>query len=171
MRQVTRTLLCEHMPRWPWFCHVGTVFTAENIKRIDSWNHAIEQCSGRIWEIATLQVRNSFFREISQLDWYRFNDWNNIVVDVRSLIAPLIERFVLPVSTKHSLPKVFVDQVRWDVTGIAMETEFADIRPPNFNINVLAPWYERGHFPCGWDGPELPDGWNGEFPPFKLFVY
>ena len=62
---------------------------------------------------------------------------------------------------ENNLPKVFEDTVQWDILGVCMEAEYADIFQPGFYASQ-AYWYINGHFPCGWEG---------KFPNGKLIVY
>jgi len=52
--------------------------------------------------------------------------------------------------------------VQWEILGVCMEAEYADVYPPGFYASQ-AYWYVKGHFPCGWEG--------GEFPKGKLIIY
>lgn len=36
---------------------------------------------------------------------------------------------------------------------------------------LIDPWYERGHFPCGWTGEEFPNGWDGSIPKGEVIVF
>lgn len=42
-----------------------------------------------------------------------------------------------------------------------MESEYADVYPPDF-FAARAYWYRARHFPCGW---------NGDFPKATLVIY
>jgi hypothetical protein len=93
------------------------------------------------------------------------------VDEVKQVLKPLFAR-IRTLGSRLSLPEAgFYHQVTWDLVGIGMATEYADVYPPLFSVPVLVPWYRAGHFPCGWDGPILDTGWNGEFPPYRLYVF
>lgn len=47
----------------------------------------------------------------------------------------------------------------------------AAFMPPMFFVPRLLPVYSAGHFPCGWEGPKLNEGWEGELPNSRLIVY
>jgi hypothetical protein len=36
---------------------------------------------------------------------------------------------------------------------------------------VVEPWYAKGHFPCGWDGDEFSDRWDGVVKGGQLMVF
>ena len=170
MRDQTRALLDE-MIRWPWFEYTGLPTSDSNLVTVDSWDKAFRLCTGDLWASVTLQATNRFSYEVSMRDWYRGDTWNAITDAVKQDIYYLVDvRKIF-----HSIPtpwvEGFVNQVKWDILMISMETEFSDIYSPILYANILARWYRAGHFPCGWDGPMLESGWNGPLPPHRLYVY
>jgi len=170
MRDETHALL-QAMERWPWFENVGDPIEDLGVIPVVSWDNAVELCGGNLWEVTRLQTHNRYTKEVRARDWTRANQWNSIVEQINEAIRPLVDARGRVPSTRLSLPELFVHQVDWDILGICMEAEYADIYPPLFYANILAPWYRTGHFPCGWDGPELQPGWRSELPPHRLHVF
>lgn len=82
--------------------------------------------------------------------------WNDLVVDIKRTTVPFVLRKIESVMHDKALPQKFHDVIQWDVVGVCMEAEYADVFPPGFYA-VLGYWYTKGHFPCGWEG-EFPGG-------------
>jgi hypothetical protein len=101
----------------------------------------------------------------------RAQEWNGIAAELRRLIAGVVARSVEPVAATFKLELDFRSAVSWDMLLICMETEFSDLVPPMFFVPRLLPVYTAGHFPCGWEGPKLNEGWEGELPNSRLIVY
>uniref|UniRef100_UPI0013ECCBDE hypothetical protein n=1 Tax=Aquisphaera insulae TaxID=2712864 RepID=UPI0013ECCBDE len=170
MREETRVLL-RAMEDWPWFEHVGESISDPGVIAIHSWDEAVEPRRSHVWECLTLQVNNTNYRSVNSRDWHRAQGWNPLVAEVRLVLKPLFGH-IEEIGSRLSLPPdAFYHQVTWDLIGIATETEYADVITPLFNVPVLVPWYQIGHFPCGWDGPVLDTDWKGEFPPYRLHVF
>jgi hypothetical protein len=81
----------------------------------------------------------------------RYRKWNEITVDLKGRIEPMVSRKITNLSVAQNLPKAFENCVRWDVLGACMEAEYSDLRPLGFYTD-LAAVYLNGHFPCGWEG-------------------
>jgi hypothetical protein len=170
MRKETSDVL-RSMEDWPWFECVGEPVSDPGVIAVSSWEEAVEPYRSFVWECLRLQVNNVNYSVVLQRDWHQAQRWNPTVVEVKQALKPLLGR-VRALGLRLSLPeKAFYFQVEWDLIGICMETEYAEICPPLFSVPVLAPWYRGGHFPCGWDGPVLDTDWDGEFPPYRLYVH
>jgi hypothetical protein len=87
--------------------------------------------------------------------------WNEIVVEVKTVSDPLVRQKTEKVVRENGLPPVFEASVRWDITGVCMEAEYADVFKPGW-FAAQAYWYVNGHFPCGWEG---------DYPKGKLVIY
>jgi hypothetical protein len=83
------------------------------------------------------------------------------VHEVKKITRPLVGRKIAAVVRVNNLPEIFSIQVNYDITGVCMEAEYADVCPSGFFTHI-GDWYLRGHFPCGW--------W-GMFPQGRLVVY
>ena len=170
MREVTRAIL-RTMETWPWFEHVGEPISDPTVIAVNSWDEAVESRRSYVWECLRLQVNNKSHNAVNARDWHRTQSWNEVVGEINQVLKPLFGR-IRTLGAQLSLPEMrFYHQVTWDLLAIGITTEYADVYPPLFSVPVLLPWYQAGHFPCGWDGPILNTYWNGDFPPYRLFVY
>jgi hypothetical protein len=170
MQEETLSIL-RSMENWSWFERAGEPIDYPGVIALGSWGEAIEPDRSYNWECLRLQVHNVSCQTVNLQDWNRAQQRSPIVNEVKQALRPLLDR-IRTIGSRLSLPeKNFYHQVAWDLIGICMETEYADIYPPPFSIPVLAPWYRDGHFPCGWDGPVLDTDWNGEFPHYNMYVY
>jgi hypothetical protein len=83
-------------------------------------------------------------------------EWNEIALEVKKAVDPLVMRKIEDVTREHNLPKVFHNRVRWDIMHLCMEAEYADLCSPAFYAGISY-FYVNGHFTCGWSG-EYPEG-------------
>jgi hypothetical protein len=143
-----------------WFCSVGNKDTESAIV-LHSWKEAAESCSSPSWRDLLLEASNRYTEKLASLSKGRFNEWNNIVKEVKKLTVPLVAAKTERVVRENQLPKTFQNIVNWDILHVAMESEYSDVYPPGFFASQ-AYWYVKGHFPCGW---------NGQFPDGKLVIY
>jgi hypothetical protein len=132
---------------------------------------AMRWCKDANWESVQLQVNNVTAINVNRLNYSRFQSWNSTVAEMHQRITPLIGHHVLPVAAKHKLPQRFQESVLSDLMEICIQVEFGDICPPIYFLDVVWPWYQKGHFPCGWDGPELSCSWEGPMPSGRLAVF
>jgi hypothetical protein len=86
---------------------------------------------------------------------------------VLAFVDDLLGRFPL----KDKALKNVRDALSWDIMFICLEHEYSDLLSPFFYIPIVEPWYAAGHFPCGWDGDEFPDRWDGMVNGGQLMVY
>jgi len=91
----------------------------------------------------------------------RYAQWNNIVLELKKTTVPFVQRKIEAVVRENNLPKVFERTVQWDILGVCIEAEYADVYPPGYYASQ-AYWYVKGHFPCGWEG---------QFPQGQLVIY
>jgi hypothetical protein len=138
-----------------WFSRVGVKDTDTAIV-LSSWQKAIAHCSTREWENLNLDASNTYCEHLVQRSPERFKMWNEIVVEVKKVIVPLVRQKIDNVVHENALPPAFEATVRWDILGVCMEAEYADVYKPGW-FAAQAYWYVNGHFPCGWDG-EYPKG-------------
>jgi hypothetical protein len=80
---------------------------------------------------------------------------------LKAITIPFVQHKIEAVVGQNNLPTVFENMVQWDILGVCLESEFADLYPPGF-FTSNAYWYTKGHFPCGW---------QGDFPQGKLMIY
>ncbi|MCS6863484.1 MAG: hypothetical protein RMJ56_00245 [Gemmataceae bacterium] len=154
----------EQLEKADWFVNVGTYIGVEDRSKfilLSSWQEAIKSCSSIEWENLLLEASNQYCERLVERSKERFNQWNDIATELKETTIPFVRRKIEAVVREHNLPKVFEDIVQWDILGVCMEAEYADVYPPGFYASQ-AYWYVRGHFPCGWEG---------EFPKGKLIIY
>jgi len=143
-----------------WFSFVG-VPDAESAIVLESWEEAIGFCSMDDWQDLLLEAANQYCERLVERDEERFQKWNDLVAEIKSITIPLVKEKTVEVAAANELPQIFIDTVQWDILHVCMEAEFADIFPPGFYASQ-AYWYVKGHFPCGW---------AGDFPEGTLIIY
>ena len=113
-----------------------------------------------------MEAANSYREGIQAVDKSRFNEWNGVVREVKSILLPKLERITTDLMQKHSLPQSFRNDVEWDLVHYCTIIEYDDVRVARSSqgaqlaaelYTTLGKWYSRGHFPCGWEG-EWPRG-------------
>lgn len=139
-----------------WFSRVGVVDT-QAVPVLQSWEDAIRHCSSLKWENVQLEASNRFREALFRASPRRFDAWNQVLDTVKPAAVDLVQRKVRNMVLQYGLPDVFEATVRWDIVGVAMEAEYADIYPPPGFFAAQAYWYAHGHFPCGWEG-DFPNG-------------
>lgn len=154
----------EQLETANWFSLVGTMYGITQPGKVivlTSWQEAIEQCSTIEWENLCLEAQNQYRMRLLEKNKDRYLQWNDVVDMLKSTTIPFVQRKIEATVKQNDLPKVFEDTVQWDILGVCMESEFADVYPPGFFASN-AYWYMKGHFPCGW---------QGEFPKGTLIIY
>jgi hypothetical protein len=150
----------EELEKADWFACVGVKDT-ETAMVLSSWREAIEHCSSIEWENLCLEAANQYRERVLERSKERFNQWNDIVDQIKPVTDRLVRQKIEDVVCQQGLPKVFEDTVQWDILQVCMEAEYADVYQPGFYASQ-AYWYVKGHFPCGWEG---------KFPKGKLVIY
>jgi len=138
-----------------WFARVGVKDAAAAIV-LSSWREAIEHCSSIEWENLCMEASNQYRMRLLEKSQERYNQWNELVDQLKPVTEALVRRKIEAVVRENNLPKVFEDTVQWDILGVCMEAEYADVYPPGYYASQ-AYWYVKGHFPCGWEG-DFPNG-------------
>lgn len=169
MNQRTAEKLSE-LKSFPWFVNVGKAAGGDYLA-VRNWNEAVELSAAEVWSSVQHQVKNRIADEVTQRNYKRSEEWNGIAAELRREIAAIVATSVEPLEKKLHLKPDFRGAVFWDMLGICIETEFSDLLPPMFFVPRLQPIYAAGHFPCGWEGPKLKEGWQGELPNSRLIVY
>ena len=154
MHGTTKATLAE-LESANWLINVGK-HDSERVQILNTWDEAISACSNPEWEDIRLEAANRFREKLAKANVDRFRQWNEIVKEIKPVVEALVERKTAEIVARHSLPKEFINAVRWDILHLCMECEFADVVPPAFYAGQSY-WYAKGHFPCGWDG-DLPNG-------------
>ena len=138
-----------------WFSRVGIKDTKVAMV-LSSWQETINSAVSIEWEDLRLDAANQLCARIMERSRERFAKWNEIALEVKNAVDPLVMRKIEDVTREHNLPKVFHNRVRWDIMHLCMEAEYADLCPPAFYAGISY-FYVNGHFPCGWSG-EYPEG-------------
>ena len=142
-----------------------------DITAVHSWPLAAKECTSRKWKNCQLMAGNALFEKVQRTAWDRGQTWNPIVQEVRLLIKPLVEASLIGLPLPKDLVTKVGNSISWDLLGICLESEFCDLVQPFFCLPLLDPWYEVGHFPCGWDGDEFPEHWDGIIRGGKVMVF
>ena len=154
------TATLEQLEKADWFVRVGVKDTTAAIV-LSSWQEAVEHCSSVEWVNHCLEASNEYRERLLERSKERFDQWNDIVAQLRPVTEPFVRTKIESVVREHGLPKVFEDMVQWDILGVCLEAEYADVYPPGFYASQTY-WYIKGHFPCGWEG---------QFPKGKLIIF
>jgi hypothetical protein len=150
-----------------------------NVSKVQDWYQAARKCSLSKWDNCQLQATNALkgriearFPEdrVKNHFWHRLQEWNPLVKELDSILNRFVDSSRVKISLKNENFINVRNTVRWDLVSICLETNFQDIVEPVFFLPYLDPWYAAGHFPCGWDGDEFPEQWDG-VAQGKLIVY
>jgi hypothetical protein len=169
----------ESVFAYPFFQSVGKPLPA-SVTKIDNWPAAAKMCRSQKWATCKLMARNALQRRIearypedtvNHQFWHRMQEWNRISDELRPLILSFVDTLLpnIPVSEKGH--KNIRAALSWEIMFICFEEEYRDVIEPLFYIPFVEPWYAAGHFPCGWDGDEFPDAWDGVIAGGQLMVY
>src|SRR5262249_18539368 len=115
-------------------------------------NDAITFSAADYWEGVLTESANMFRGQIWHRSIPRFEKWNEIAVQMRSHVTPLVATKMERASQNRVLAKRFGDLVQWQVGHAYMESEYRDIVPLGF-FSKLVEWLLGGHVACGWRGP------------------
>jgi hypothetical protein len=134
-----------------WFARTGVQDVDATV--VDSWQQAILLATNeRDWESFRLERRGELTVFLHQNAMERYRRWNELTLELKKIVEPLVSRKIEDAVTVQHLPSTFEATVRWDILGACMEAEYSDLSKLGFYTD-LAGVYLNGHFPCGWDGP------------------
>lgn len=160
LHQRTKATLAELVAA-DWFSAIGKPVDGPIIV-VASWYEAMTYCESDAWERILLGTANALAERVMKGSSDRYRLWNEIATEIRQVTIPLVEQRTQEIIEEFRLPTTFKATVEWDVAHLCMEAEYADVTPPGFYA-AQAYWYVQGHFPCGWEGAQYPEG--------KLVVY
>jgi hypothetical protein len=164
---------------YPFFQSVGSSLPP-TVTPLKSWSAASKMCRSHKWETCQLMARNALQGKIearypedtvNHYFWHRHQEWNPIVIEIRPLVHSFIDGLLPKFPLQDKALKNVRDDLSWDIMGICLEFEYRDIVEPIFYMPVVEPWYAKGHFPCGWDGDEFSDRWDGVVKGGQLMVF
>jgi hypothetical protein len=141
-----------------WFAHVGENTPIEcdvEVIRLSSWTDAVAHCASAEWEETQLAARNATTQYLSAYHRDEYQKWNLYAAEAKQVLAPDFERLAEYLST-HGLDKIVGDSTRWDIYSAVLQEQYWHLGVPKFFLDLF-PFYEAGHFPCGWRG-EWPKG-------------
>jgi len=161
--------------KYPFFSAVGKPLPSQ-VSKVESWPQAAKTCGFIKWKNTKLHARNILQRGITDQFpkpgmWERMQEWNPLCEELRPVIISFVEGLVSRVPLDNKGRKGVKDGVSWDLLFICLECHFQDIVRPRFYIPNLDPWYSAGHYPCGWDGDEFPEQWDGVIRGGQLIVF
>jgi hypothetical protein len=148
-----------------------------NVSKVENWLQASRTSGFQKWKNGKLHATNAIKAAIEGQYpkagmWERMQEWNPLVDELR---PPIIDPFVETLLQKIPLKGKEIENIRYalrsDLLLICLEAHYRDIAEPRFFIPYLDPWYAAGHFPCGWDGDEIPRQWDGVVRGGRLIVY
>jgi hypothetical protein len=156
--------------KYPWFQTCGQPLQGD-VTTVSNWKDAVKESSSRKWNNSCLMARNALDFKVQTQSWERGQEWNPLAEELRPIIVSFVEQLLpkTPVPTKLA-PKVKAT-LSWDIMFLCFEYHYQDIVQPVFYIPYLEPWYSKGHFPCGWDGEEFPEHWDGIIRDGRLMVF
>lgn len=100
----------------------------------------------------------------------RVHAWNKLGDLVGKKVEPLVHDKIKPILLAHKKLATakgsfagitFSGRVTLDIEMACLEQEYSHLVEPGFH-QIVAEWYVRGHFPCGWEG---------RFPKGKLVIF
>jgi hypothetical protein len=153
--------LIERLKRVPWFAHIGEPAVAKEIRRAVDLRVAKKLCFSRRWDNAITDSGNQLSVFLSKYYRDRYDKkWSEIVHTCIPLLMPIIESAIEHGREKLELGavqvKVLSMTLRRQFIGACHEIEYADMMQDLLCLQ-LVPWYELGHWPCGYQG-EWPNG-------------
>ncbi len=161
-----------------WFTQVGAA-DGGAARVVGSWEEALKLCFSPSydWDNLCTAANNQYSMHLFAKARERFNKWNSVVDELEPAVRDLVrrklkgvanevnQRLAMLLEAKQVDKKVEAAEefervgVYGDVLLACMETEYADVHPPGFFANLVY-WYVKGHFPCGWDGPQRRQMWD-----------
>ncbi len=109
-----------------WFSRVGVKDTMAAIV-LSSWQEAIKHCSSLEWENLVIEASNQYCERLVERSKERWRQWNKIVVELKKITEPFVRQKIEVVARKNNLPQVFENLVQWDILGVCLEAEYADV--------------------------------------------
>jgi hypothetical protein len=160
MKQITRNTLMQIMSK-PLFGNVGKL-DSQRVVAVGSWQQASEECSKIEYNNLCNSARNQLSSAMHVVANEVYNQtWNVNVDEIKAFLKCYIDTNVNSLELPEEIISRIHAAVRWDLMLLGMEAEYSEYVKPAF-FTGLSYWYNKGHFPCGW---------QGEYPQGKLMVY
>lgn len=159
MKQITRDTLDRLLGR-ELFTNVGQPLP-DSVVAVDSWELAAKKTTKRVYRDIKFRAQNLLTSTLCQVASDEYQEWNNLVDEFEAYLNGKIVAQICRLKLSEELTTTVNKTLQRDLINIALETDYSEYVPPGFSSSLL-PWYEQGHFPCGW---------QGTYPAGKLFVY
>jgi hypothetical protein len=169
MQAQTRHLI-EQMRSVSFFAQAGTC-PDEHTTALRTWRDAAAANRSKQWDWVLMEACNVFTQRLHDRCRDRFQKWNDLVDEIKPLTQQVVSRIMETVPIKGKDRVLIEATLNWTLLEICMEKEYGEEHAPPF-YRQLWQWYQRGHFPCGWDGVVDPGGdYDKTIRSGKLIVY
>ena len=154
MRPETSELL-QRLQNTDWFASVGQPVDSaflDWVVGVRSWEKAVVCCSSMEWLNFILEMQNQLSMFLHTHARERYGLWNDLVVEVKTLLNPLLERKLFPIRESFGPAEAQTEvqnTLEWNILSACLELEYADVREPGFFCGLM-PWHLAGRFPCGF---------------------
>lgn len=155
---------------YPFFEAVGGPLP-RSVTKVENWQLAVESCTDTKWKNCRLMARNALQGLTEERAWERGEQWNFLADQLRPRIVLFIDTLLVKAPISREIGTKIRDALHWDLMFICLEYEYRDVVDPFFYVPLVDHWYAAGHFPCGWDGKEFPDDWDGVIRDGRLMVF
>jgi hypothetical protein len=146
-----------------WFAGVGQPLAARPaVARVASWEEAFEAQRAAYWYQVINGAADRLAAAVRSRSLERYSYWNDYVRAIKAMAYPLVVRKLEATGLAAAIAAGHFHGCRWVVLHACLECEYADLVPPGGFFHQTVPWYQSGHYPCGW---------LGEFPEGQLIVY
>ena len=145
--------------------------TNASVKQVFSWREALDGLRSRKWESFQLQMKNVLVEQVNRANYERFTEWNHNVGQINKALEGVLAGPIQEYVEKNDLGVAITDDLRWNLLHICCESEYDDVVKPLYFLDNVWPWYQSGHFPCGWDGVELTEHFDGENLVGRLIIF
>lgn len=126
------------------------------IDQVKSWDEAYLCYSDSSWEQTTLEMRNEVTSYLNTRFPNRYLEWNLTAQECKKFLVESVFPKIRNYKETNGLDDTFLDCVYWDLLNSMVILSYQDCKPPR-SYGLLFMIYEKGHFPCGWEG-EWPKG-------------
>lgn len=108
------------------------------------------------WENLCLEMRGKFTASLSKNNEEIFQEWNNIVKEVKEKIIPLVEEQLNNLVMEKKITENMKAQIKFDIINISLYKTYSPFISSDFYESLYGV-YLKGYIPCGWKG-KFPKG-------------
>lgn len=87
-----------------WFCNVGIQDT-KNAIILSSWSEAVDHASTVEWQNICVEAANKLHVQLLQRSKEQYDEWNNIVVDLKRTTIPFVREKIETVVRVNNYPR------------------------------------------------------------------